>query len=167
MKNGTVRFNPGQLNPSIVRPAGPIDPEVGIVTLQLQQSKRVMGSIVSFALHLATMDGTKYSADFPKVVEDHLRRIHDPNFTLLFGAGTCGDINHIDVKTRKVRSTQEIGTMLGTTIEKRIPKLTPIRNVSLAVRSAHVNAPLQTFGAEQIAAARKNRERADSGKLSF
>src|SRR5207245_6287873 len=31
MKDGTVVFNPGKMNPNIVRPAGPIDPEVGIV----------------------------------------------------------------------------------------------------------------------------------------
>src|SRR5439155_496027 len=31
MKNGKVAFNPGQLNPNIVRPAGPSDPDVGIL----------------------------------------------------------------------------------------------------------------------------------------
>ena len=31
MKDGTVRFNPGVLNPDIVRAAGPIDPNVGVV----------------------------------------------------------------------------------------------------------------------------------------
>src|SRR5205085_5257394 len=31
MKNGKVAFNPGQLNPNIVRPAGPSDSDVGIL----------------------------------------------------------------------------------------------------------------------------------------
>ena len=31
MKNGKVAFNPGQLNPNIVKPAGPTDPDVGIL----------------------------------------------------------------------------------------------------------------------------------------
>ena len=47
------------------------------------------------------------------------------------------------------------------------PSLTPLDNVSLAVRSAKVNAPFQTFSSEQIAQARKNMYHADSGKLSF
>jgi hypothetical protein len=49
--------------------------------------------------------------------------------------------------------------MLGATIEKQIPKLTPIRNVSLAVRSARVNAPLQTFTDQQVAEAREGMNR--------
>ena len=31
MKDGTVGWNPGKLNPNTIRPAGPIDPEVGVV----------------------------------------------------------------------------------------------------------------------------------------
>ncbi|HZQ47537.1 MAG TPA: hypothetical protein VFC07_11025, partial [Verrucomicrobiae bacterium] len=34
MKNGKVAFNPGQLNPNIVGPAGPVDPDVGILFLK-------------------------------------------------------------------------------------------------------------------------------------
>ena len=163
-----MRFNPGHLNPNIVRPAGPIDPEVGIVLLKRQKDKKATGAVVSFALHLDTTGGTtKYSADFPKVVEDYLQKTRDSNFSLLFGAGTCGDINHVDVTIKTRRKTEEIGTILGTTIEKQIPELKPIRQVSLAVRGALVNAPLQTFTDEQIARARKDMERVDDSKLSF
>ena len=31
MKDGSVKFNPGKLNPSIVQPVGPVDPDVYVV----------------------------------------------------------------------------------------------------------------------------------------
>ena len=71
---------------------------------------------MSFALHLDTLGGTEYSADYPKHCEDQLRETFGPDFTLLFGTGTCGDINHIDVTTRKRRKSPEIGQMLAETV---------------------------------------------------
>jgi len=34
MKDGTVRTNPGYKNPDIVRPAAPIDPDVGVMRVR-------------------------------------------------------------------------------------------------------------------------------------
>ena len=164
MNTGPVRFNPGQLNPDIVRPAGPIDPEVGIVLLKAAEGEKPIGAI---ALHLDTVGGTKYSADFPKVVQDQLRRTHGPEFISLFGAGTCGDINHVDVKTRDRYTTQEIGTMLTETVVKKMPSLTPLAEVSLAVSNRRVCVPLQTFNSKQITQARERIELVDSDKLPF
>ena len=166
MKSGPVRFNPGQQNPNILRPAGPIDPQVGIIALRAADGADYLGAVVSYALHLDTVGGTKYSADFPKVVQDELRRSYGEKFISLFGAGTCGDINHIDVKKRTRRTTQQIGTMLASTIAQKMPSLTPLDNVSLAVRSAKVNAPLQTFSREQIAQARERMNDRGSRQLS-
>jgi neutral ceramidase len=167
MKSGAVRFNPGQQNPDIIRAAGPIDPEVGIVSLFATDSAEHLGAIVSFALHLDTVGGTKYSADFPRFIQDELRQSHGDKFISLFGAGTCGDINHVDVKTSSRRTTQQIGAMLAATIDEKMPSLTPLDSVSLAVRSAKVNAPLQTFSSKQIAQARENMDNIDSRKLPF
>jgi hypothetical protein len=156
MKQGPVRFNPGHLNPDIVRPAGPIDPEVGVITLTAVDSPQPMAAVVSFALHLDTLGGTLYSADFPHYVQDELRTICGDRFVSLFGAGTCGDINHIDV-TKKApegrRKTEQIGTMLAETIAKRLPKLAPVEAPSLAVNHALVEAKLQTYSPEKIARA--------------
>lgn len=167
MKNGTVRFNPGQLNPDIVRPVGPIDPEVGLVKLESLDRGEPMAALVAFALHLDTLGGTEYSADYPYFLQRELRNEYGPKFISLFGAGTCGDINHIDVTKRERRKTEEIGTMLAATVAKRLPELAPIEEPSLAVRRAFVNAPLQQYGEKQVAEARRKMEQVDSRQVPF
>ena len=115
MKNGSVRFNPGVLNPDILRVAGPIDPEVGIVLFHKADGESTAAALVNFALHLDTVGGTKYAADYPFYVEQSLREKYGDEFVLLFGTGTCGDINHIDVTKKERLKTDYIGTTLGKT----------------------------------------------------
>lgn len=167
MHNGTVRFNPGQLNPNIVRPAGPIDPEVGLVNLTAVEHLTPQAAIVSFALHLDTVGGTEYSADFPRYVQDYLRRRHGDGFVSLFGAGACGDINHVDVSVRGRRSTEQIGTMLAQSIDERLDSLDPIDEPSLAVRTAKVNAKLQSYSPQEVEAARRMMNRVADGSVPF
>jgi hypothetical protein len=169
MKDGTVRFNPGELNPDIVRPAGPTDPQVGIISILRHGQALPAAAIVSFAMHLDTVGGTEYSADYPKFLEDALREDFGPGFTLLFGAGTCGDINHIDVRTRDRRTAADIGRLLAETTGAAIEEgsLTTVAEPSLAVRSAIVEAPLQQFSDEERADARKKMELVGGRELPF
>src|SRR5207248_2039045 len=62
----------------------------------------------------------------------------------LFAAGTCGDINHIDVSSTSRRSTQEIGATLAKSVLEALPKLRPVSEPILAVRSVTVDVPLQS-----------------------
>ncbi|MEX0612002.1 MAG: hypothetical protein WD229_07765 [Pirellulales bacterium] len=169
MKDGSVRFNPGELNPDIVRPAGPIDPQVGIVLLKRLKENRPSAAIVSFAMHLDTLSGTEYSADYPKFIEDRLRTALGPDFTLLFGAGTCGDINHIDVTTKERRKTEQLGGMLAETIEQAIQQPGLWSNVepALAARSAKIDAPLQSYREDEIAQARDHMNLIGTRELGF
>jgi len=169
MKDGSVRFNPGVLNPDIVRPAGPSDPEVGVVVLSPPENGRPSAAIVVYALHLDTLGGTEYSADFPGVVEARLRRSFGDGFTLLFGAGTCGDINHIDVTRPTRRTTDDIGALLGDAVEQAIrqPHALDAAEPSLAVRSTTLELALQRFSDDRIAEARHTMPRIGSRELSF
>jgi hypothetical protein len=169
MKDGTVRFNPGRLNPDIIRPAGPIDPQVGAIWLKRAGQDQPSAAIVSFALHLDTVGGTEYSADYPKVAEEQLRSSFDPAFTLLFGAGTCGDINHIDVTTRNGRTTAEIGKMLAESLQQARDQheFTQLAEPSLAVKNIKVRTPLQQYSASEIAEARQNMARVGNRELPF
>ena len=167
MKDGSVRFNPGVLNPDIVRTAGPIDPEVGIVFFLAVDTGSIDAALVNFALHLDTVGGTKYAADYPFYLEQSLREKYGNEFTLLFGTGTCGDINHIDVTKKQRLKTDYIGKTLAETIKEKAGHLKAITNPALAVRSEIVNVPLQHYGPEKVAWARENIKKVGTRELSF
>jgi len=165
MKSGPVRFNPGVLNPDIVRVAGPIDPDVGILLIR-GADDRPMASLTVFALHLDTTGGTRYSADYPYYLAEALHKEFGERFVSMFGTGTCGDINHIDVTQKKRNKPNEIGETLAATVKAEVPKLKKV-TPSLAVRREIVDAPLQKYSEEEIARAKAGMEKVASGKVPF
>ena len=165
MKDGTVRFNPGLLNPDIVRPAGPIDPGVGMVFFRAVNDDRVFASLVNFALHLDTTGGTLYAADYPYFLEQNLREKFGQDFTLLFGTGTCGDINHFDVTTKGIRKPGTIGATLAGTLAAA--QAQAIATPSLAVKRAIVEVPMQKFTAAEVAQAKKDMDKIGTAEMSF
>jgi len=167
LKDGTVQFNPGQQNPNIVRPAGPIDPDVGVLLFRDAAGRKPFASLTVFALHLDTTGGTEWSADYPYYLEKTLRATFGGDFVSIFGTGTCGDVNHIDVTIKGRRTAEEIGTLLGKTVLAAAPKLHRMDDPSLAVRRATVEVPLQQYSAERIAQARKDMAAIGTGKLPF
>jgi len=164
MKDGSVRFNPGVLNPNIVRPAGPIDPQVGVVMVHDAGGKTHAG-LVNFALHLDTVGGTKYAADYPFFLEEGLREAYGKAFVLLFGTGACGDINHIDVTKKERLKTETIGRTLAEAV--KAADLKPVAKPALAVRREIVRAPLQQFDAEKKAWAREAIQKVGTRQLPF
>jgi len=167
MKDGTVRFNPGVLNPDIVRPAGPIDPQVPFVFFRSTDGDSPIGALVNFALHLDTTGGTEYAADYPYYIEQSLHQGFGKDFVLLFGTGTCGDINHIDVTKKDRLKTEFIGRTLAETVRAKLHELKTTTEPALAVRSEIVDAPLQHYGPEKIAWARENIKKVGTNEISF
>ena len=167
MKDGTVRFNPGFLNPDIVRAAGPIDPQVGTVFFRQAEGGQALAGLVNFALHLDTTGGTLCSADYPYYLEQSLREHYGSQFVCLFGNGTCGDINHFDVTKKDPLKTDYIGRTLAETVHRKAESLEAVTQPSLAVRSAIVEVPLQSYGPEKLAWARENIKKVGTSDLSF
>ena len=166
MKNGTVRFNPGYQNPDIVRVAGPIDPEIGLIEFRSAFRKPIAG-LVNYALHLDTVGGTKYSADYPFYLSNTLQKFRGKDYVSFFGTGTCGDINHVDVTKTSRRQADEIGALLGESVKEALPDLKSVSSISLAVKSAKLNAPVQEFSLEEVEAARAAMEQVDSRSVPF
>jgi neutral ceramidase len=169
MKDGSVRFNPPTNSPDIVRVAGPIDPQVGIVLISKPGAKQPSSAIASFAMHLDTTGGTMYSADYVKPLEDRLKKSFGSEFTLLFGTGTCGNINHRDVTKQEQRKADSLGAILGDDVVRAVDKdeVKSSGAPALAVRSAKVKAPLRQYTADQIAQAKANMPLVGTRQLAF
>jgi neutral ceramidase len=171
MKDGSVVFNPGKQNPNIIKPAGPVDTDLGILLFLNPERTRVHASFVSFALHLDTVGGTEYSADYPFYLEQQLKQVLGSDLVSLFGTGTCGDINHIDVSHKLPQKghaeAQRIGRELSQAIVLALPDLLPIEEPALAVRSARISAPLQKVTPEQVEEARSKLSRVGTPQLGF
>lgn len=188
MRDGTVRFNPGFLNPDIVRPVGPIDPEVGIVLVRQAEDNRPAAAVVNFALHACTVGrGGVISADYPYALERALRKDLGEQFLCMYAAGACGDVNHFDVtrpywgrtwtqgqtfltpyvpaktdKPAKPLTHEYIGESLAKTVKAGLPKLAAIAQPLLGVRSRIVQVPLATFSEMDLAWAKTAIEKPSS-----
>jgi len=167
MKDGSVQFNPGVLNPDIIRPAGPTDPDVGIVFFRGTNGGGVTAAIANFAMHLDTVGGTLYAADYPFYIEQSLRDAFGEKFVLLFGTGTCGDINHIDVTKKERPTTEQIGRALAETIKAKAAELKPLAEPMLSAQSEVIQVPLQRYGPQDLAWARENIKKVGTEELPF
>jgi hypothetical protein len=171
MQDGSVVFNPGKLNPNIVRVAGPIDPDVGVVLVRDAADSRPLGSVTVFALHLDTMGGTQYGADYPYWLEQSLREELGSSFISLFGNGTCGDINHINFMSAHAQpggvETKRIGQALASRVKAEVPKLKPVSQPRLGVQTEIVRVPLQKYTPEELAWAKASMDKIGTDKLSF
>lgn len=132
MKNGTVGWNPGKLNPNIVRPAGSIDGSVPVVFVESTSGKPV-AAYVNYAVHLDTFGGTQYSADYAYPLGKILSAAKGNDLLTLFTIGTAGNINHIDVSTKAPQKGAEesarIGAVLAAEVLKTV-KQAPLVDVS-------------------------------------
>ena len=139
-------------NPEVVRPAGPIDPEVGLLLVRAADGGQPLGVLTNFALHLDTVGGTLWSGDYPFYVEQSLRQKFGPKIVSIFGNGCCGDINHADPIAKTTNKTEFIGQSLAATVQEGLAKgLVRIEKPVLRVRTAKVSLPLQEITAEEVA----------------
>jgi hypothetical protein len=96
MKDGSVRTNPGYLNADLLRPAGPTDPEVGLLAAMTADG-RPAAAIMNYALHyVGGPYSNSISADYFGYACQALPRMWGQDFLAVLANGCCGDINNCD-----------------------------------------------------------------------
>ncbi len=94
MANGLTYTHPGQGNPEIIEPAGPVDPEVGVVGAWDADGK-LKGCIVNFACH-GTASGPGSSANWIYYMERAIRGVLGEDIIVVFTPGFSGNVTQVD-----------------------------------------------------------------------
>jgi hypothetical protein len=156
MTDGTVGWNPGKLNPKIVRPAGPTDTDLPIVYFEDPEGKP-LATLLSYAIHLDTVGGAQFSADVPYTVAKLLTTAKDDEMLTVYATACCGDVNHIDVSTARPQKghaeAARIGTILAASALRGLEGLHPVSSDKIHVQSRIVPLPLPTINPNDLTTA--------------
>lgn len=170
MRDGSVSWNPPKRDKNIIRPAGPIDPEIGFLYFDTPEAKPIT-SVVNFALHADTTGGQKFSADYMGHLSRLLAGYKGYDMLTLFALGACGNINHRDIawadNQKGVPESFRIATTLAGTINRSWAKLQPFDASKLQIRSEIVKLPTAPITDEDIAKANEVLSRLTDPKTTF
>ncbi len=99
-----VQMNPPPASPRLIGPAGPVDPEVFVLSVQ-HTDGRPLAVLANYGLHYVGGTAGAVSADYFGAFADSLRELlapgrQDPPFVGILSNGTSGDVNSVDYSRR-------------------------------------------------------------------
>lgn len=99
--NDTVRMNPPAGDASLLKPAGPTDPEIPVVAVQSTQG-RPIAVLANYSLHyVGGVPPEGVSADYYGAFAEEIKRLvggtgTEPAFVGIMSNGTSGDVNNVN-----------------------------------------------------------------------
>jgi hypothetical protein len=105
MKNGLEHTHPGKGNPEIVKPAGPTDPDVGVIGCW-DGKGNLLGCVVNYCCH-ATTSPDGISANWIYYLEKTIRGLFGPQTVVVFLQGFSGDVTQVDNLSRSANPEGE------------------------------------------------------------
>jgi neutral ceramidase len=105
MRDGRTVTHPNPGNPDMVEPAGPIDPEVGVIGAWDSDGK-LLGCVVTFACHATTNPGG-ISANYVYYLERVIQGYYGKDVPVVFVNGASGDVTQVDNRSPYRRPSPE------------------------------------------------------------
>ncbi len=168
--NEQVRMNPGVNNPDVVEPAGPTDPEVGVLSVQTLEG-RPLALYATYSLHYVGGIGQGViSADYYGAFADRIQQLlgadrQDPPFVAMLANGTSGNINNVDVSGRQAKQPpfgqiRVVSEAVAQEVLRVTRALEYKTSVPLAVRQAELTLGVRRPSADEVARAKETMEAA-------
>ncbi len=171
MKNGLTYTHPRQGNPGMLDPAGPVDPEVGVIGAWNGEGKMV-GCVVTFACH-ATTSPSGISANYPYYIERAIRGVFGEDTVMVFLAGASGDVTQVDNmspyrRPNGAQSQLTVGASVGAEAVRVLVAndLGKTAVVSLNARNEVLRIPRRKPSQENLAQAREIASSPPAGKTN-
>ncbi len=158
MRDGSLRTNPPFQSPDIVRPAGPLDPELGLLLFRSVE-ETPLALLTNYALHPDQVGGAALSADYEGVMSRLIKTALGVQCTVLCSNGCAGDINHFDMARPGPQygfaCAERSGRALAGEAIRRLADLQPLNDPVLRAASRAVQAPLRLPTPDEVAWARQ------------
>ncbi|MCC9600908.1 hypothetical protein LOC67_10045 [Stieleria sp. JC731] len=158
MANGLTYTHPRPGNPDIVKPAGPIDPEVGVIGVWNSEGI-LKGCVVNFSCH-ATTNPPGISANYIYFIEQVLRGTFGDQAVLVFLAGASGDVTQVENVTPyaarpAVESARFVGGCVGAEVIKVLFREPKTDSVVVAHKSTELKIPRRLPSPQRVKKARE------------
>jgi hypothetical protein len=159
-----VKMNPGIGNPNLLRPAGPIDPEVSVLSVQAVDG-RPIAVLANYSLHYVG-GYPALSADYYGAFAERITQLVgadkvEPPFVGIMSNGTSGDINNVNfsLKSRPPRGPGDqirlVADSVGRAAFAAYQRIQYRDRVPLAMRETEIELGVRRPDAADLEAARK------------
>ena len=145
MKDGKEITHPGKPgtphHAEIVRPAGPVDPDVGVLGVR-NAGGTISGVVVTFACHNTVVGGDSFSADYVGALRKHLKAVYGESAQVVFLNGALGDITQVDNRATSndfgPACADRMGAKLASEAVRTLKRATWLKSLSIAAATETV-----------------------------
>jgi len=136
-----VQMNPRRQSPDLIKPAGPVDPELSFISIESAEG-RPIALLANYSLHyVGGVPSGHISADYFGVFADRIQELlkadrQDPPFVGIMSNGTSGDVNNINFreeaeKNKPYEKMRYVAFDLADKVMSVYPQLDFKENISL------------------------------------
>ncbi len=153
MKDGKVVTNPPKLHPDRVKPEGPADRNLRVISFHDKEDKAI-ALFCNISNHTDTVDGNLISADWPGLMETEIQNTLHSDIPVFTFIAPQGNINHFDFESASIQygyeETQRIAKAYGEITIKALKKLKGIDITDIDVEILILDLPPREVSEKDI-----------------